>query len=167
MQTTQKRTFIVTSLAACIAGTQAIDFARKEISYDHDEVEGAIASNVECSEAELTFVDAAVDAVIVAIEWSLANENADLFTKWFGTSTEQSDVAVRSRMNEATYVMRQRGEAWNPYCCKSGNGVCGPSCATPNVMAFVTSKSYDGFESTINSTRVRLCPALMAKDDPL
>jgi hypothetical protein len=168
MSTTQKRrTFIVISLAACIAGTQAIDLNRGKVDYNHDVVDGAIASNSDCSAAELSFVDAAVDAVIVAIEYSLANENEELFTKWFGTSTAQSDVAVRSRMNEATYVMRQRGEAWNPMCCKSGNGACGPSCSVPNVMAWVDSKSWDNFETSENSTRVRLCPALMAKPDPL
>ena len=167
MSTTQKSTFTVISLAACIAGTQAIDLYRKQVSYNHDVEEGTIASNSDCSAAELSFVDAAVDATIVAIEYSLANENAELFAKWFGTSTAASDVDVRSRMNEATYLMRQRGEAWNPMCCKTGNGACGPSCSVPGVQAWVTSSSWDNFETKESSTRIRLCPELMASTDPL
>jgi hypothetical protein len=119
------------------------------VNYNHDVAADAIDSNSDCSAAELSFVDAAVDATILAIEYSLANENAELFTKWFGTSTAASDGDVRSRMNEATYVMRQRGEAWNPMCCKSGKGACGnPSgatCEIPNVLAWVMSSSYDNF----------------------
>jgi hypothetical protein len=46
-------------------------------------------------------------------------------------------------------------------CCKSGQGACGPSCSYPGTQAWVTASSYDNFVTTINSTWVRMCPALM------
>jgi hypothetical protein len=66
---TQKRTFISMSLAACIAGTQAIDLYRKAVTYDHDVAADAFSINSDCSNAELRFVDEAIEKVITAIEY--------------------------------------------------------------------------------------------------
>ena len=117
------------ALAATIATVQALSVTgRGTVQYDHAEPDGYSASNSGCSEAELSWIDGALASALPAIEFSNSNDNAELFDKWFGLSTSSSDADVKSRMNDATYMMRRRGQDWTPMCCKSGNGACGPSC---------------------------------------
>ena len=106
---TKKTNIVSISVAAFVAATNAIELEgerRGDVTYDHTGPDNAIASNSECSAAELDFVDRSLAAAVEAIEYSLANENTPLFKKWFGESTGESDDDVRSRMSDATWQMR-------------------------------------------------------------
>lgn len=105
-----------------------MSLVRGTVVYDHDVPEDYSAANSECTPAELQFVDDSLAAALPAIEWSRANEHTGLFRKWFGSSSGESDDDVRSRINDATWMMSNREGNWTPMCCKSGNGACGPSC---------------------------------------
>ena len=115
---------------------------------------------------ELGTLRRSIDAVTPAVETARAMENAELWGKWFGQSTAESDADVRDRMGVAIELLDDMkpgyGEwdqgFWTPWCCHNTLGAC--NGCTDKTLAYVEAFNYsDG--SVTNNKYVRICEGLM------
>ena len=97
------------------------------------------------------------------LNWARENENAELFQKWFGSSTYSSDNDVRSRIDECVDMMTNTPSGWRPLCCNQMAGAC--EYCDGGTIAYVMSWTSGGTE--FEETYVRMCPTMLATDNKI
>jgi hypothetical protein len=132
--------FTAAMLTASILAIEA--GKRGTVIYDDAPPAELIEGNSECNADLSQKIDDALSAALIPLQRSLDNKSPELWEKWFGEGTDESDTDVQSRMEEAMNYMRLRGESWDPLCCVNQLGAC-QGCKA-GVLAYVTSWNYVG-----------------------
>ena len=110
---------------------------RIEVRLDSDEPSSLIEGNATCNEEQNATIDNALAAIYEPVWAAFMNEDPDLWLKWFGEGTAESDADVDARFYDAAWLMDEKDNYWNVLCCTNNRGACN-SC-TGSVKAYVTS----------------------------